>query len=791
MVKSNSTLISIVSESEQSAEPLVQPLLKVGYRVGLYSDLTGLKQALEDNEEDIPHAIVFIFDSQAHYDATLAELAVFTTFEFYIPMVICGVEDTMQVRLKSFRAGATRYLARPVKQEQIVGILDELTLRQPPEPYKVLIIDDESISLDMYSGMLQQAGMQVFSLQDPEKIFNVIDRVKPEVVVLDVYMPKLNGFELAAILREKEEFRDIPIMFLSAESDISAELHALSLGGDDYYVKPLEAKRFVNIVSVRAKRWRQINRSREQLKQALYERDREHLALNRHALVSVTDAAGKIILANDKFSEVSGYSTRELMGKSHRILKSGKHSPEYYDAMWRTISGGNSWHGEICNRRKDGSFYWVESTITPLIGEDDKPYQYISIRTDITEQKVAEAQLRRARDQAEKANKAKSEFLANMSHELRTPLNAIVGFSQLLETSDDISDVNRDDAREILKASKHLLGLINDVLDLSKIEAGKLEVSLEPVNLMAVLRECITMIMPMALSYEIMMDCEDHDQIIVHCDRGRLRQVLLNLMSNAVKYNVKNGAINIHFDFLPEQQLRVNVTDTGLGISEQDQALIFKPFSRLDCKYSEIEGTGIGLALTRELVEQMGGQVGVISEEKKGSTFWFELPLLEADAEENSETFAMQSCKKLMQASHPEPKQKQVKYSRVVYIDDNRTNLKLVESILGRQPNIDLLAIDDSEQGLQEVLRHKPALLLLDIHMPGLNGYDILKTLRENRETKSLPIVAISANALVDDVQEGIERGFDAYLTKPINVDRFISLVEKYTGTTQQQPEVH
>ena len=367
-----------------------------------------------------------------------------------------------------------------------------------------------------------------------------------------------------------------------------------------------------------------------QLIQTAAELETQKFALDQHSIVAITGANGIITYANDKFCEISQYSREELLGQDHRILNSGHHPKDFFKEMYATIGRGKVWKAEICNRRKDGNFYWVDTTIVPFMDADNKPYQYVAIRTDITERRLFDEALMRAKEAAEEASHAKSEFLSRMSHELRTPLNAIIGFTQILESGVDgeLTHGQRESTANVLQASWHLLDLISEILDLARIESGRMAMTLEDIDLALLLGECADMIMPLANERHILID----DQVVqseevyrVRADRTRLKQVMLNLMSNAVKYNVAEGTMRLACTHIAGGWLRIGVTDSGSGIPADKIAELFKPFSRLDADKSEIQGTGVGLAVTKSLVEMMGGRVGVESELDKGTTFWVEL----------------------------------------------------------------------------------------------------------------------------------------------------------------------
>lgn len=314
------------------------------------------------------------------------------------PVVVAVADDALKVRLAASRAGANLTLRSPMEPGRLVERLDLLTGRQPAQPYRVLLVDDDPFLLEAQAGVLRAAGMDVRSLCQPLQTLEALQAFAPDVLLLDVYMPEVSGPELAAALRERDTHVHLPILFLSAETDLSQQLLALNLGGDDFLVKPVQPDHLVAAVTARARRARQAAALRTRLQTALYEREREHLALDHHAIVSIADREGRITYANDLFCQVSGYARSELLGQNHRMLTAGLHKSGFIRTIWRSVEAGTVWHGEMCCQRKNGSRYWVESTITPFLDSAGLVYQYVAIQTDISHIKAAEAALRTQRD---------------------------------------------------------------------------------------------------------------------------------------------------------------------------------------------------------------------------------------------------------------------------------------------------------------------------------------------------------------------------------------------------------
>jgi PAS domain S-box-containing protein len=490
----------------------------------------------------------------------------------------------------------------------------------------------------------------------------------------------------------------------------------------------------------------------------------------------IVDADGRITLVNRQTEQLFGYERGELLGEQVEILvterlrdRHREHRSGYLATAGARPMGAGL---QLYARRKDGGEFPVEISLGPLQTEGGTLVS-AAVR-DITDRKHAEEALEQAKLAAEQANQAKSEYLSRMSHELRTPLNAILGFAQLLEL-DELRDEQHESLSHILSAARHLLGLINEVLDIASIEAGRLTLSLEPVAVADVVAEVVSLIRPLADQRGILLgtpaqSCDQH----ILSDRQRLKQILLNLVSNAVKYNHEGGSVQVSCERVGGEHLRIKVTDTGPGIPAELFERLFVPFERLEHESSSVEGAGLGLPLSKRLAEAMGGTVDLTSAPQQGTTFWVELPLAEGPvqrAERQQHDASAQAG-----AEHAENVGPSL---TVLYIEDNLSNLQLVERVLSRREGVKLISAMRPQLGLDLAREHHPDLVLLDLHLPDMPGQEVLRRLQASAATAGIPVVVLSADARPSLIEQLLDQGARSFLTKPLDVKELLGLLDE------------
>ncbi len=493
--------------------------------------------------------------------------------------------------------------------------------------------------------------------------------------------------------------------------------------------------------------------------------------------IMTTDPSGLITDVNNQMESLTGRSRDELIGEP---FKNNFTDPvRAKSAIKRVLREGKVTDYELTARAKDGNETVVSFNATNFYDRDGLLQGVFAAARDVTERKRWDQvlqentlELETAKAIAEKANLAKSDFLSSMSHELRSPLNAVLGFAQLMESdAPPPTPSQKASIDQILHAGWYLLELINEILDLSVIESGRLTLSLEPVSLPEVMLECQAMIEPQAQKRGISMTFPHFKEpCYIKADRTRVKQVLINLLSNAIKYNQAGGTVIVECVAGISNRIRISVRDTGAGLSPEKLAQLFQSFNRLGQEASGEEGTGIGLVVSKRLVELMEGTIGVESVVGSGSVFWIEL-LSEEDPHAG---YIKAACATIVDSSVS----KGTRSRLLLYVEDNPANLKLIEQLISRRPDMRLLTAQNGRDGINLARVSLPDVIIMDINLPGINGIEAMKILRLDPATAHIPIVALSANAIPSDIEKGLEAGFHRYLTKPIKVNEFFETLK-------------
>jgi PAS domain S-box-containing protein len=520
---------------------------------------------------------------------------------------------------------------------------------------------------------------------------------------------------------------------------------------------------------------KQIEAEQTQLAQRLRDQQfytRSLFESNIDALMT-TDPSGIITDVNKQMEALTGCTRDELIGAPFKNYFTDPERAE--TSIKRVLSGKKVTNFELTAHSRDGKETVVSYNATTFYDRDRKLQGVFAAARDVTERKRLDqvlqeknVELEAARLVAEKANLAKSDFLSSMSHELRSPLNAILGFAQLMESEAPAPTPTQSESiAQILQAGWHLLKLINEILDLAKVESRQVPLSEEPVSMAEVLLECQAMIDPQAQQRGIRLMFPHFDKPhFVHADRTRLKQILINLLTNAIKYNSEKGMVTVTCAARTPERFRISIRDAGAGLSPEHVAQLFQPFNRLGQEAGGEEGTGIGLVVAKRLVELMGGAIGVESTVGRGSTFWFELN----SAQEPRLVIEDGAAAPLLRTAVPG----ELRHHSVLYVEDNPANMKLVQQIIARHPELELLTAVNGTLGIELARAHLPDVILMDINLPGIDGFEAMHILHGDPLTEHIPVIAISANAMPLDIESGIKAGFFRYITKPIKVTEFM-----------------
>ena len=670
----------------------------------------------------------------------------------------------------------------------------------------------------------EEAGALQKAIFDSANFSSIATDAKGVIQIFNVGAERMLGYTAAEVMNQitPADISD-PQELIARASSLSVELgtpitpgfEALvfkaSRGIEDIYELTYirkDGSRFPAVVSVTALRDDQNtiigylligtdNTARKQAEQALLKAGALQNAIFNSANFSsiATDAKGVIQIFNVGAECMLGYAATDVVNQitpadisdpQEVIARAAALSIELgtpitpgFEALVFKASRGIEDIYELTYIRKDGSRFPAVVSVTALRDDQEEIIGYLLIGTDNTARKRVDevlqqntVELEKAKAIAEKANLAKSDFLSSMSHELRSPLNAILGFAQLMNSDTPPPTTSQKESiDQILHAGWYLLELINEILDLAVVESGRLTLSLEPVSLPDVMIECQAMIEPQAQQRGITMTFPSFTgACYVRADHTRVKQVLINLLSNAIKYNQVGGSVDVSYEVSTPGRIRISVKDTGPGLTVANRAQLFQPFNRLGQESGGEEGTGIGLVVSKRLVELMRGVIGVESAAGKGSVFWIEL-----DTEEDPHAGYLQTAVPL----HPDaPVPAGLRPRLLLYVEDNPANLKLIEKLIARRPQMRLLSAQNGLDGINLARARLPDVILMDINLPGISGIEAMKILRLDPTTAHIPIVALSANAIPRDIEKGLAAGFFRYLTKPIKVDEFLQTLE-------------
>lgn len=675
---------------------------------------------------------------------------------------------------------------------------------------RILHLEDDPHDRDLVSATLRQEGLScsVIAVASRVDFETALRRDAFDVILADDRLPSFDG--LGAQTLACQMAPATPFIFVSGTLGEDIAVERIKNGATDYVLKQrlgrlpgaitraiaevrmkheharaeAEVRRLAADLETRVlERTAQLataNRALEEREQALRHSEERLSAILDHspAVICMKDLDGRYVFVNRQFERNLGMNRGTVVGATDHDVFPPRLADMYRTNDAEAIKQRHAVHFEEPALHDGGGVHVYDSAKFPLLGLDGQPYAICTISTDITERKHAEDEIKSARLEAERANRAKSDFLSRMSHDLRTPLNAVLGFAQLL-SAETLSDDQMDCVRQIRRGGEHLLDLINEVLDIARIEAGQLSLSPEPVEVREIVGHAIALVSPLARQRRITLTTHESPlaALSVVADRQRLNQILLNLLSNAVKYNREGGQVSVGFERAGDHSLRINVTDTGSGIPPQKLRLLFRPFERLGAESTAIEGTGLGLTLSRGLAEAMGGNVGVVSRIDVGSTFWVELRIASEKAVDQAAPLELPTLE--YQEGQP---------ATVLYIEDNIANLRLVERVIGRRRSVTLITAPDGRQGLSRALTERPDLVLLDLHLPDLSGEEVLRQLRAEPTLRGTPVIVLSADATPGQVKRLLASGAEAYLTKPLNIQEVLAVLDRTLRTTARTP---
>lgn len=631
---------------------------------------------------------------------------------------------------------------------------DKLNFIRPDFKPCVLIVDDDRINVYLITRLIESKCRVLVANNGIEALDIIGKNPEIDLIILDIYMPEMDGYETLKSLKANPDVNHIPVIFLTSADDASAEGYAFELGAADFITKPIKP----TITWLRIKN--QLNNKKIAKQLHISNLIFDHC----HEAIIIADDQRNIIYVNPAFSQITGYSNEEVYGLNPRFLNSGLQDAQIFVELWEKVDRDGHWSGELVNRKKSNETYHTWMDLFSIPDERGVITNYVAIVTDISIVKERNRQI----IAVEAANNAKSAFLANMSHEIRTPMNAIIGLTHILKNHDNLNSEQQDKLEKITSASEHLMTIINDVLDLSKIESGKLELYATTFNrdqLIYKVSELIKdRIIAKGLYFVINFDAIPS---VMFGDITRLTQMLINYLGNALKFT-EQGGITLQALVLQETTenvlLRFSVEDTGIGINEEQKTRLFSPFEQADKSTTRnFGGTGLGLSITSHLARLMGGEVGVTSEIGKGSVFWFTVSLKKANVSYQAETGEVyKSVEELIK--------RYLCGKNILTVDDNVINREVVNEILS-ESGVNVDCAENGREALIKVQNHHYDLILMDIQMPIMDGFETTRAIRQLENYSLTPIIALTGNAFSEDRQACLAAGMNDFLAKPVIPD--------------------
>jgi PAS domain S-box-containing protein len=665
---------------------------------------------------------------------------------------------------------------------------------------RILHLEDDPLDAELIASILADDGLvcQFHRAATGAEFVAALDG-DYDLIISDYSLPAFDGITAQRLAGERRP--DLPFVFVSGTMGEEVAIERLNAGATDYVLKqrlgrlPRAVRRALKEAQNRLRRTRaeaEVRRLNAELEGRVEERTRQLATANAElaaremelqkskaflasivenvpAVLFVKDAATRrYVRFNRAGEELLGLSRDQVVGKTDEDLFPPHVAADFTHTDSDLLLGAIPFiaRDHVIATPHGPRFLHTEKR--PIADTSGRPAYLLGISLDITDRREAEEQAGQARLEADRANRAKSHFLSRMSHDFRTPLNAIMGFAQLLELDEGLTVEQLDNVSHIRKGGLHLLELVNEVLDISRIETGQLSLSMEPVRVADVLRNVAELLRPLAESRRITVSVDDADHHDCHAlaDSPRLGQVLVNLVGNAVKYSYEGDSVRVTVA-RQNGRIRIRVSDSGPGIPDAKRALLFRPFERLGAEQGPVEGTGLGLALAKGLMEAMNGAIG-IEDTMLGATFWIEL----VEAADTSEHVSTERSDAVSPRSPGR--------GTVLYIEDNKSNVRLLERLLSHRPDVRLLTAATGTEGFSRAVRESPGLILLDMHLPDLSGDQILDRLSRDRRSRDIPVVILSADATRLQAERMLEAGARAYLTKPLVLSSLLATIDEH-----------